>query len=364
MPDIDKCPECRVPRQITSEHIWRNNGVIISKRDSTHRMVFFESDNLDHLYHGIAELIGMPIEHLVIDASRRSTQAYIDRLVPDDIKELMRQRDMEISLVIEAMFTTSRLMGYGRLSLVDVRYEGDKKDFVTVRLEKPYSLPLCYGNFSGTVEALIGGEPGIEYGEVSPGVYEAMVFSSEIPSELKKRLHWRGYLQKYKEGHIELERCGTCGGPRALSSFHWDLDMGVIRSTTTGKRMVITGPSMIDPVFEDLEQELGDSIPRVVVEAQKRFVKTGFFSVGEVDDEASLRSRLALRGLGNMVEVRMGRKGVRLVLENAALHLLGVGMAQGLYELAFNVESEVDWELSEDGVLHIEVNPKGHSLNL
>lgn len=40
------------------------------------------------------------------------------------------------------------------------------------------------------------------------------------------------------------------------------------------------------------------------------------------------------------------------------LHLIVVGLVQGLYELAFDIESKVDWELSEAGDLKIEVTPK------
>ena len=44
-------------------------------------------------------------------------------------------------------------------------------------------------------------------------------------------------------------------------------------------------------------------------------------------------------------------------MENAALPLLTVGLTQGTFEKAFDVNSEVEWELSEDGDLNIEVSP-------
>ncbi len=36
-----------------------------------------------------------------------------------------------------------------------------------------------------------------------------------------------------------------------------------------------------------------------------------------------------------------------------------VGLVQGLFEMAFGIESSVDWELSPDGDLEVEVIPKG-----
>ncbi len=112
------------------------------------------------------------------------------------------------------------------------------------------------------------------------------------------------------------------------------------------------------PIFDELEEELGEAIPRVVVEAQKQFVKSGFFSVDEVVSEENVREKLAVRGLGYLRYLRMGRKGVQVKMENVALPLLGVGLAQGLFERAFQVESDVEWELTGDEDLLIEVMPR------
>jgi hypothetical protein len=45
-------------------------------------------------------------------------------------------------------------------------------------------------------------------------------------------------------------------------------------------------------------------------------------------------------------------------LENTTLHLMTVGMIQGIFEMTFDVDSKVDWQLSEDANLEIEVSPK------
>jgi len=66
---------------------------------------------------------------------------------------------------------------------------------------------------------------------------------------------------------------------------------------------------------------------------------------------------MALRGLGNLRELKMGKKGVQARIENVALPLLAVGSTQGLYEKAFDIDSDVEWELTDDGDLEIEVFP-------
>ena len=44
-------------------------------------------------------------------------------------------------------------------------------------------------------------------------------------------------------------------------------------------------------------------------------------------------------------------------IENAFLHLLLVGLAQGFYKLAFSRDGVAEWELSANGDLAVEVSP-------
>jgi len=358
MPDIEMCPECRVPRHITGEHVWLENGVIGSRRDETHRLVFFESGILDPVFKDIARVVGKPIDDLVINAARLSTREYVDRLLPEDVKSLVRSKQIDVQLVINSAFQLWSIMGYGKITPVGVRLEYGQEDFITALIEKPYSAPLSLGNFAGSIEAWVEAIPFIDYKKVSPIAYEVTITRNPHPEGHRKKLGWKGYKQELKPGDIKLERCATCGGPEYLSEFQWDLESGIVRSTSTGRRMVMIGPSMIDPILDELEEELGESVRRVVIEAERRFVQTGFVSIDEVVDEEYIRKRIALRGLGNISNIDIDEKRVRIRLENAALHLMGVGIAQGFFELAFNVESEVDWELSKDGVLDIEVRPR------
>lgn len=358
MAELDTCPECGTPLHISSQHVWLESGIICPRGDERQRLVFFESGNLDPLFHGIEEIIGVPVTHMVIDASRRYSREYMKYVIPKDVQEMIRKREIDLSLVFDSTFLIWRAMGYGKLILEEVRYEGREDDFITVLAERPYSVPLAVGNFAGAIEAIVGREPGITYEETSPGVYRITIHEAKNPPELRDRLWWKDLERKRKAGDCKLEQCPGCGAPVALREFKWDVDNGSIRSTVTGRRMVMTGPALIDPIFEELEEELGKTIPQVVVEAQKRFVKSGFFAVEEVTTEEGMRDKLAVRGLGYLEYLRMGKRGVELKMVNVALPLLGVGLAQGLFEKAFNIESRVEWELKEDGDLFIEVTPK------
>ena len=367
MYEIALCPECKTPEMFTAEHIWLNNGDIVQRRNQVSRLAFLECENLDPLFMNIGEIIGMPIERMIIDITARGIESYLRRLIPQDIRsvllgmkprdEVLRERCRQlIDPLTEANIMLARAMGYGRYEHIGYRYERDEDDYSTVRVSQPYSVPLVIGSHIGNNAALVGGKTVVECEEIAPDVYELTAHWAAGDEVLEERLKIEEYV--HRDGDIELERCGTCGGPAAFAGFKWDLNRGIIVNTFTNRRMAMLGPSMLDPIFEQLEAELGEAIPRAVVEAQRRFVKTGFYSIEEVRDEGDMRTQFALRGLGNLKEIEMARKGVRVRMDNTTLHLVVVGLIQGLFEMAFDMDSNVEWELSGDNNLYLEVTPR------
>lgn len=365
--EIKLCPECRAPEIFTSEHMWLNNGDIVQTRNPTSRLAFVECENLDPLFENIGEIIGVPIERMIIDIASRGLQSYLGRFIPKEVTSLLRSMKpgdavlrercrQLIDALNEANTTLSRTNGAGKIEVQSYRYERDKDDYSTIRVTDPYSLPFMIGSHAGHNGALIGGEREIICKEISPGFYELTSHAAAGDEELHERLKIREY--HHREGDFELERCGSCGGPAALANYKWYLDRGIIKNTFTGRRMATLGPSLLDPIFEELEVELGDTIPRTVVEAQRRFVRTGFYSMDDVQDEGDMRHQFAVRGLGNLKEIQVGSKGMRARMDNVTLHLVVIGLMQGLFEMGFDIESHVDWELSGENDLSLEVMPR------
>jgi hypothetical protein len=355
MIELPVCPECGVPRQITEQHTWMSSGAIVETKDPETRLVCVESDNIDSLIEGIGGLIGMPVEPIILNATRKATRAYMSALIPDEAKEMAYEGLLDITPIGAILTLVAGLMGYGQLTLEEARYERDDADYTIASCREPYSLPLIEGNLAGTIEALIDAEVGVSHTMVSEGVYELRTFMARHTSVMKEKIKLKSY--QHGGGDIELRRCSTCGGPAALADFHWDLERGLINLGPAGRRVCMLGPTVIDPLFEELERMLGGDIQEVVVEAQRRFVRSGFYSLAEVQPEQQMREVFALRGLGDVRELRFGRNGGRLRLENAAMHLMVVGLGQGLYEVAFGKESRAEWELSGDGTLEVKVTP-------
>ncbi|MDY6796737.1 MAG: hypothetical protein SWK76_15860 [Actinomycetota bacterium] len=79
---INNCELCRVPEYISTEHLWINSGLIAQKRDQRHVVVSRKSENLDPLFEGI--------ERTPLATRHRAGRAYMDRLIPKGVRDLLQ----------------------------------------------------------------------------------------------------------------------------------------------------------------------------------------------------------------------------------------------------------------------------------
>lgn len=356
------CEECGVPLVVRDEYLWLDNGDIVHKRDQRDRIIFCECENLDPLFAGIENIIGSSIEHIVLDCIRRTYRSYCKLFLPGNVDDMVRKGQIDAKSLDDGFMELAIPMGVGRFRFVDMRLKWDDGDFYTVSISEPHSLLMCAACHCGAMEAILGCDQWIEYAEVEPGIFNLTAFPSPHPQALKGRLRLERYA--HSKGDLELERCKTCGAPKALSENRWYLDRGIIVNQITKRRMAVMGPSQIDPIFQELEYELGDTIPRVVVEAQRRFTLNGFYTMSDYPNVEEFRAGLALRGLGNLRKLEIKRTGMRMRMENVVLPLMIVGMMQGIFDAALNTDSTVDWECSPEGDLELEVKPAMHKVAL
>jgi hypothetical protein len=354
MIEMTLCPECGVPELLTATHTWLGNGTIILNTNPQIRLIIHESQNLDPLFAGISNIIGKPVEPIIIDSMRRASRVYMSANIPADTETRLKAGEIDLYAIGEMTTLFARGMGYGNVTVVDGQYKGDEDDYVVVRYTEPHCAMLLDGNIVGCVEAVVRRGISMEHKQISADTHELRLTMSEQPS---RTASINVKMFQTTGGDIELKRCSSCGGPAALSDYKWDLARGVVTLEPSGRRICMLGPIVMDPLFEALETELGESIQAAVIEAQRRFVRGGMYSVSEVRSESQMREFFALRGLGYIRELRMGRKGVRFGIDNAHMHLMIVGQTQGMYELAFGKESQVEWEVNDEGTLLIEVTP-------
>ena len=266
---VKVCNECGVPYAVSKDLVWHRNGVITQAKDPDHRMIFYESDNLDNLLLGIEEIIGVPIEHIAVESKRREVKQYVENLLPTAVRKIARYGGL--GLMIRKLSRVGKAYGYGNVRLADRRVRFNEDDFVTMVVDNPHSILFYCGENLGAWEAIDGRECRVRYEEITAGTFEVTNYIGQHPIELSERLQEPDY--GYKEGDLHFERCPRCLIPLDVADCRWDLELGTINDPATGRRMAIFGPAGFEAILDDLEAELGEAIPEAVIEAQRRYVE-------------------------------------------------------------------------------------------
>lgn len=285
-PRIKICPECGVPRRITKENLWLSNGKIVERKNPAHRMIFIENDCITGVFETIEEILGVSIEKIIVESERKLSYDYVSHLIPEIIRKFVRVT--HIDFMSRSTILQGQLMGFGDVEIISKRLRGDEGAYVKLGVRDVW-FPAAFGGIvAGALEALIGKECGSTYEETSPGYYEFTTTVSASSKEFEERLPLPEYPDK--EGDVGLERCGTCGGPKAMSDFEWRFGPGKIVSRKTGQRMILGGSGEFETIFNELESELGEDITRVASEAQRRRVKDSPFTAEDTRDLEGFRA--------------------------------------------------------------------------
>ncbi len=72
VPKVRRCPQCGVPKRITKEYQWLDNGTIVEKRNPAYRMMFIENENITGVFEKIEDILGLSIEHIITASQRIS----------------------------------------------------------------------------------------------------------------------------------------------------------------------------------------------------------------------------------------------------------------------------------------------------
>jgi hypothetical protein len=350
--EMKLCKECGVPSLVSKGQIWHDNGTVTEAKDPDHRMLLCESDNLEALFEGIEEIIGMPIEKIIIESKRRVTKEYLEKMIPAFARKLIYL--FKPTLIAQRMADIGKAYGYGDIELVEIRRHGGSADYLIMTIERPYSILFFRGDNLGGMEAASGRECKVDTEQIGEDKYRLNITVGTHPPELQERLQRKRH--EAKPGDIALERCSTCGIPSDVAAYRWDLERGTITTPKMGRRMALFGPIGLETIFDDLEAELGESIPSSIIEAQRRYVRD---NMGEewLKGRENFRRMCALRGLGNITGFEYDDRHITVTVQNHCVAYLMVGIVQGLFEIATGKEkTEHSWSVAEDGDLTITVN--------
>ena len=348
MAAFKQCKTCGVPLRIGKDHVWNSDGTICQRQDRDHRMILFDSEGIEALFTNIEQLIGIPIERIVVESKARATAAYISHLLRGFRGPAARVVGLE--RIVSKVVNQGRVMGYGDIEIVEVNW---KAMVMKTQIRNPYSLKLFCGDMRGATEAIRKQEAKISFEETEPDTFLVTTHHEPHAPELQGRLMPKA--PPSKPGNISYDLCPRCSLPLEISQFKWDNGAGTIIHEATGVRYAIFGPAGLQAIFDELERELGESIPEAIIEAQRIHASSRmgkqWKAMGGADLKGWLKGWLAMQGMGNLVSLETVEGGYTARMENPAVPLVLLGTATALFEFRAGSKAELDWSLAEDGDL-------------
>ncbi|RJP27704.1 MAG: hypothetical protein C4536_13385 [Actinobacteria bacterium] len=350
------CGECGVPLGIASNLNWNANGTITQKGDPRHRLVFFESDNLDRLWNRLSQILGVTTEHIwevVIGSKSRATRAFLHRTLPWGVSFLAHF--VGYRSMIKTIESQGLVMGYGKITVGGQYPRRGRPERVTVYIEDPYSLPFFCGDFKGAAEVLEKRWAGIDWQALDSRRHQVDVTMREA------RLEDESFMLREeiagKPGDMGYELCGTCGTPLDLRQFTWDLEAGIIRDSRSGRRLAFFGTAGMLAVFDELVHELGERVIDAVIEVERENALAALSVEEARSGYQGLRYLAAIRGLGLISSLEMEGDRLTLRMSNPSLPGYIVGLAVAVFELVSGRRGKPAWSIEPDTDLYVEITP-------
>lgn len=348
MKPLKTCSDCGVPLKIGKHLDWNSDGTITQKRDPGHRMLFYESTAMDNLFSIIESIIGVPIGKIVIESKARTARQYVSAQMLRPLGSLARPF---LKPLIRRGTAYCRVLGLGDITVTGHDWNSG---FVRFEVGEPYSLLLLCGDLQGAVSALLKSNVSIGHERVDRERYVLEGSLATPAPQFEGRLIPRALPRK--RGGIRHNICPGCNAPVELSRFRWHPERGTITEPGSGLRMSLFGSDGIQAVFDELERELGETMPRAIVEAQRRHSAPRMSVRWKIAKPADLRQWIAIQGMGNLVSLEQAEGGgFHLCVENPGLPLITVGNAMSFCAFMTGLPCDADWVIEEDGDLVIDL---------
>jgi hypothetical protein len=349
------CGECGVPMGIAGNLSWNGNGTITQKKDPSHRLVFFESDNLDRLWGRLSEILGVTSEHIwevVIESKSRATRAFLHRTLPWGVN--LMAHFIGYRTMIKTIESQGLVMGYGKITVGGQYPRRGRPERVTAYIEDPYSLPFFCGDFKGAAEVLERRWAVITWQALDARRHQIDVTVRE--ERLQEESFILGEEIRVKPGDMEFERCPGCGTPMDMKGFSWDLEEGIITDNHSGRRLAFFGTAGMKAVFRELTHELGERVTDAIIEVERENALAAFRLEEARSGYEGLRYLSAIRGMGLITSLEIGEDSLSLRMSNPSLPEYIVGLALAVFELITTRRGRHAWSIEPDGDLVVEIS--------
>jgi len=359
---LERCGFCGVPIYVRLAASWNDDGTVTGRYARGTRVVQIYADEINHILEGISERIGHDISRIIVEGERKATIQFnrdLLRNVPPALKAVFNNRVMARPLN-RFLLRSARNAGLGSGRIVEYRWgSGLVADF-----ERPFNIPVLAGDMLGTVEEFYGQSGEVAWTGDTRRVRITITLGGRASHVDEERL--RPVLPPTLPGDVEYERCPRCHLPLDVSrSYEFDLAKGIAVEKETGRRIVTVIIDSLYSVFQELESELGEEIPEMIVELESQYVAANLPCAArcfeDLDSDAMrlLLGDLKVKGMGNPVDVEVSGGGAVVRIDNPFSEELLAGRVLGLYKAFRGGVADVDWTHDTEGFTVIEVKASG-----
>lgn len=357
------CSSCGIPRAFNHFLEWRSDGTLIGKGRFRFPTAFLESGEFEDLIEGVSDSLGIPVDRFVIQAQKDMGKAFYERLPVRHLKRVPSKRYLRpewiAKLVIGLAGRDAATLGIGRVALE--RYRAGES--VELRWRNYCLIPMLVGSAMGVYEVLEEMPSSkADYSVEGDDLVIRMSHAADRPAS-ESRLHMEGVVPG--AGPVSYDRCAGCGSPLLASeTFSWDVNRGVITNRKTGAREFVASVPAVSAVLRELEKEIGEGLPRLVFDIQKKLAARKLEGVDAGDRGAfweGYLSEMALRGFGYPGTFEIKDDSVYVEIHNAYNQILYAARLAGALERITGGETAISWDKREpfDAVYTISAGVSG-----
>ena len=343
------CSICGFPKKFARFFDWRSDGTIVStdRSKTSSKITFLEVDEIDGIFNDLSDTIGIPVDRFLIQAQKGLGKALYASLPVRHVQKIPNNRFLRpqflARMMVRLIAPDIAGLGDGRLSLD--RYRAG--EVLVLRFKNSCVKPLLVGGAAGMYES-IEEMPGSRatYAVEENGDLVVTLEHSET-AEKEERL----YLEEIPpgEGKVTYRRCSDCGVPLlASSSFEWRLKEGVIINRLTGRREVVIAVQSVNAILRELERELGEEIPSILRDHQKRYTAKRLRDADTSDADAFWEERfmeMAVRGLGYPRDFTRTGSSIKVHINDAYNQDLYAAKLAGAFEVLNGTTSAIHWQI-------------------
>lgn len=347
------CSECGFPVKFVRFFDWRSDGTIVGtdRVRMQSQITFLESSEMESLFDDLAGVMGIPIDHILIEAEKNVGKAFYASTPLRYLKYAPRNRYVRPAWVAKASVRVVRtdVAGLGSGIISADSYRGGTS--MVIRFKNPCFIPRLVGTSLGIYESI----EGIHGADYQYGLEDGdLVIWMRHPSKKKELLsETRLYLDEIKpfEGLLSYDRCPTCQTPLIASgALNFDIERGIISNKITGKREFVGNVQSVNAMLRELEVELGEEVQGIIYDLQKKIARERVkreHAARQIEFWEGCLTEFALRGLG--FPVRFENRGDSVLVEtrNAYNQTLYAARIATAFEVNTGLDSEIEWETRE-----------------